>query len=354
MFEKTKMLVYDGPADRYATLVTLPGDIGEEQLLLGCLPTVQAKDGRIIPCDFHYCRGKREGNIYAELIVDRCPAEFTVSLKFILLLAPVLSNPQQEEIAQTLAGTIPRPPRARRATAGFPSPEFVDGGPAFLGLGPGKTEFDTIDLVLRKVRELVEDSVEPQFATNMFVDPDLIKKVGKGGCVQRSRLAEKALAGVARASFVVAFRDGIDPKDVARYPGANSYPGLGHAFVVIEDPETGKYLFADPSKAFPYLGPHPGNVIVERVLELEDHTLSVPSNIPWPIGKSRMLVDLNSSSRRLLRTSNVLYTASSRYGREKDKYRVWLQNAPAEFRRLADNVNRKHANPRGSAHARSG
>lgn len=345
MFEKTKTRVYRGPSNRYASLVTLPGDIGEEQLLLACLPNIRGKDGENVPCSLNYCPGRRAGNIYGEIVAERCPAEFSVSIKFILLMAPVLTDDQQRSIALTLSRRKPRSSRRQHVSPGFPAPDFTDGGPAFLDLPPGATYFETISSVLERARVAIQDSVDPRFATNQFMDPDLIRKTGKGGCVQLTRLAEKALVGVARSSYVVAFRDGIDVKDLARYPSQSPgfvYPGLGHAFLVVEDPESGNYFLADPSKAFPYLGPHPGNVIVERLLENDDHTLVVPSKIPWPIDKRRMLIDLDFSDQPVARMGNVTYTASSRHGPDAGRYRAWLDGAPAEFRHLAEAVNKSH------------
>lgn len=125
--------------------------------------------------------------------------------------------------------------------------------------------------------------------------------------------------------------------------GKNDYPGIGHAFVIIEDPATGMYFVADPSKPFPYMGPDPGNVVVERLLELQDNKLSVASGIPWPIDKQRLLIDLNLSDRPMIATTSVLYSASSRFGSGMDRCRAWLKNAPVDFRRFADSVNRRHA-----------
>lgn len=61
MFRKTKLRAYDGPAKRYASLVTLPCDIGDEQLLLGCLATVRSRDGTLVPSDLNFCRSARAG-----------------------------------------------------------------------------------------------------------------------------------------------------------------------------------------------------------------------------------------------------------------------------------------------------
>jgi hypothetical protein len=76
IFEKTKTRIYQGPSTRYGSLVTLPGDIGDKQLLLGCLPTIKGKGGQVVACTFNYCPGKRDGNVYGEIVAERCPAEF--------------------------------------------------------------------------------------------------------------------------------------------------------------------------------------------------------------------------------------------------------------------------------------
>jgi hypothetical protein len=347
MFGKRRTVELEGPAPQFAMLFDLPADVGNEQFLLGCLPSVQDKEGKEIPHEFHYFQLKGYGNLYGEIIIKDCPAEFSVSLKQIVLLPPVLSRAQADAMTTSVSNRLSGNKKEWKDAPGFPQPEFKEGGPGFLNVTPAKNYFWTIYNVMRTTRESIKPSFDPKFtndADSEFFDPDVIKKTKQGSCNQCARLAEKALANVARARFAKVFWDCQDPKDaVAGTPArADGYPGSIHALLLIEDPASGKYFVGDPGRRFPYLGPHPGDTVIESALLGEDYkTLQVPSRIRWPAGTlSRTNTHKSLTPVAVKRSVPLTCEASSRCGKDAAQYQTWLKNVPADFKELADKLGR--------------
>lgn len=170
------------------------------------------------------------------------------------------------------------------------------------------------------------------------MDPAVIKTVKQGACMQVTRLAEKSLAGVARATYVHTLAD----ERVANEGGhaENDYPAASHALLLIEDPETGKYFLGDFRFRPPYMGPHTGNTVVDCVLLREDESLSLPSKLPWKLLKTQTIADMIAAPLSPKSSAVMLYTASSRCGKDKAQYEAWLKSTPPEFKELADKLNR--------------
>lgn len=342
------MLFPDGKP-RALWLTPLHGDVGNEQLVLGCLPSVTTGDGRKLKFEITFYQPKGQAGQRLVLFegVD-CPAQtpVTFSLKTVMLLPPSLSAAERKALSAKLCDRESKGDLERwKGTKGFPEPDFKTGGLSYVEAAEGKTPFATIHNVLLASNKLMAESYDPKYL--LTLDPDTAKANKKGACTQITRIAEKSLAGVARARFIGVDHETADNAEVKtlieniqdpeQRKALDRYPAIGHALLVIEDPEGGGYFVGDAGLG--YIGPHTGDLMISGLV----HPEAIPEELfARGVAKPkelRTLFTVSPSGDQLKGTPGIVASASSRVGKDAPKYQAWLKNVPTDFRDLEKKYN---------------
>lgn len=314
VFLETTHTVKVTKAKNFVLIAALPGDVGNEQTLLGCMPWVRTDKGNAIPFQVHFHQAKGAGIRVLQLMFADPPGDMPIrmGMRLIVLNPPVLTEKQRAVIRQAMLkrpGTNKKPDRQ----PGFPEPAFTEGGPGYVGATDGATPLQTVYNVLKATDKMIVYNGSSQFDT---LDPEKAKANKKGPCIPRARVAEKALVGVARAAAV----------DIFHEEGSTRHTNL-----VVEDPDTSQYFIAEVSAVEPMMSQHPGNNYFLGALHNE--------GIPDPFGTGSDLTGpmMVKMSARMATSLTILQpmaiTGSSNPGfKDTARCQTCLKNLPAEFR----------------------
>jgi hypothetical protein len=295
-------------------IASMPADVGNEQTLLACMPWVRTTKGDNIPFKVVFHQAKGNGVRAVQMAFGECPGGVPIhmGLNYVLLNPPVLTQAQRTLASQALAKRQGKPGKISQG-AGFPAPAFTEGGPAYVGAQPGATPFQSIYNVLKATDKVVPWVGSSQFDTT---DPEKAKANGKGPCGPRSRVAEKALVGVARAAVVTIFHETGSTR---------------HGFLLLEDPETGHYFIGDMTTGEPTLTPHFGSCYILGPYLNE----GIPNAFNTKFDLTGPLMAHANAQAPIKDLKPLSLTGSSHAGfANADKCQAWLKQLPAEFRDL--------------------
>ncbi len=233
-----------------------------------------------------------------------------MGFNYVLLLPPVLSPAERAAASQKIAKRQAKAGKISQG-AGFPAPAFTEGGPGYVGAQAGATPFQTIYNVLKATDKVIAYNGSSQFDT---ADPEKAKENGKGPCGPRSRVAEKALTGVARSSTVTIFHETGSTR---------------HGFLLIEDPETTQYFIGDLTIGEPTLTPHYGScyILGPYLNEGIPNPFNIKANLNGPL-------ILHMSAKAPIQDLKPLALTGSSHTGYKDtgKCQAWLKQLPGEIR----------------------
>jgi hypothetical protein len=301
-------------------LGVLPVDIGDEQAFLGCHVSLSTANGQAIDYQvaFHQARG--HGARVVQLKYLDCPADVPlwVSIKNIVLNPPLLPETAYARITNELMKRVGKR-KDWSQVPGFPQSDLAKGGPAFVNTKASPSYFQTIHDVLKATDGLIAYTREPQYVTD---DPEKARSNRKGQCSARSRVAEKALLGVARAVSVGCYADKSVVRDLAE----------AHVTLLIEDPETGKYLRGEVARGAPFLIPHSGDLYFTggKINEGLPNPLQVP-RLEEATRQYNLSAFLSADPTKEIKPFRLI--GSSTVGnKDSARYQDWLQKVPGEFR----------------------
>jgi len=324
MIEVSAPYVFAKKAAEAFWLLGLPADIGDEQTLLGCLPSFTPEKGPPLKYKVEFHQAQGAGCRVAQFAVQDIPQELkvTFSVKCVLLNPPVLTPGERALATQAF---LKRQGKAkdRQGMAGFPNSRFPEGGPAYIGAEPSPNYVQTINNVLKKVEsEIPHSGNDVKFFT---FDPEVAKANKKGNCTARSVVGEKALVGVARSCAVgIWYENG----------------GTSHALLLIEDPESGAYFVVDQTSPTPTYMPHPGYMYITGPFRNQ----GIPNPFKLPFSLEGSMTNYFYTREKVLKAAGATQlTGSSNPGFFKDyaKYQAWLKKVPGEFRDLEKQLLKK-------------
>ena len=315
VIETTQQLTLARNSPECFLIVTLPADVGDEQTLLGCLPWVRTEKGTDIPFRAVFHQAKGNGGRVAQIALGECPGETTIQMgvHYVLLNPPALTPAQKSAVSQSLKKRTGKNKKPDATTLGFPEASFQEGGPAFVGAAAGPSQFQTINNVLKATDQVVAYNGSSQFET---ADPEVAKTNKKGPCGPRSRTAEKALVGVARAAAVTIFHEIASTR---------------HAFVLIEDPDTGHYFIGDLTMPEPTLCMHHGSCYILSPYRNE----GIPNPYNLKVDISGPGISHFVARSPIMDLKPLTLTGSTNVGaRESAACKARLKNLPGKFRDL--------------------
>lgn len=341
LIETRKQLQVKSKADFMVVAMVLPADVGTSQYFLGCMPTVTA-GGKPLTFEVKFFQGKGPGLRLAEIAARDAPGGVPVDfvMKSLVLLPRFSDDNEQITRARQF---LMRPGKMadRRGKAGFPDPDFNEGGPQYVQAKRGATCLQTLVNVYRRTNALVADSPNPEDTT---LDPDMALQQKKSTCVGRARVVQKAMLGIARSFLVRGF-----DLNSQRTGKADAF-GRSHALLYMEEPATGKFFEADPAHQIKYdggellrAGPPDGNFVA----------FCGPGPVQGLPNKYRLNLDafkdnfrgmagiLSKAKDNALTFNQYLsLTGSSQGGANADKFRAWLAKVPADFAEMAKKLPR--------------